>query len=359
MNFSLADEKFMKRALSLAEKGRGFVSPNPPVGCVIVKNGKIAASGWHRKFGFPHAEIEALKKTGAKAKGATMYVNLEPCAHFGKTPPCAAAIIESGIKRVVVAMKDPNPLVNGRGIKILKKSGVRVAIGCLKNEAEELNEVFIKYIVKEEPFVALKAAMSLDGKIATKTGDSKWITSDSSRKFVKNLRDKYDAVLVGIETVLKDNPRLCGSNTEPLRVILDSKLRIPLAAKVLRNKKVLIFTTKKAPRKKIGILQKKGFKIKIFPENIRIVPLLHFLGKQNISSVLVEGGSEIFGSFFDAKSVDKIYWFVAPKIIGGINAKPAVSGQGVNLLRKAAFISNLKILKSGDDCLFIGYPVFK
>lgn len=305
--------KFMKRAYDLARRGKGKVSPNPTVGAIIVRAGKIIAEGWHRYFGGPHAEIEALRcarKKKKSAKDATMYVTLEPCVHFGKTPPCAPEIIKAGISRVIVGTKDLNPAVNGRGIKALKKAGIKVEI-------------------QNTPFVAMKVAMSLDGKIATCTGDSKWITSGVSRAYVRCLRDMYDAILIGSGTALKDNPNLAGKKTNPVRVVLDSKLKISPKAKLLRDKNVILITTSAAKNSKIKLLQKRGFHIKIFPKRILLRLLLRYLKKQNINSILVEGGSEIFGAFIDAKLVDKLYWFIAPRVIGGKKAVPAVSGKGI------------------------------
>ncbi len=347
----------MERAIELARRGGSFVSPNPMVGAVLVKNGKIIAEGWHKEFGGDHAEIVALRQLKkASAKGTTLYVNLEPCAHFGKTPPCVDKIIAAGIKKVVVAMKDPNPLVCGRGIAALKRAGIKTEFGCLQAQAQKLNEKFIKWISKGVPFVAMKVAMTLDGKIATRTGDSKWITSEKSRAFVHELRDSYDAILVGVNTVIKDNPTLSGSKKEPLRIVLDSHLCTPLNSKVLRDKYVLIITTDSVSKSKIDEFKRRGFGLKVFSKKILITPLLRFLGKLGISSLFVEGGSEIFGSFIDSKSVDKFYWFVAPKLIGGKNAKPAVGGKGVNLIKNAIHLKHWEVRQIGADILITTNP---
>lgn len=334
------DERFMKRALELAKRGRFSVSPNPMVGAVLVRKGKIIANAFHKKFGGAHAEKFVLPRA---RQSDTLYVTLEPCVEFAgkKTPPCVDQIVKSGIKRVVVAMKDPNPHVFGRGIKALKKAKIRVDVGCLQREVMKLNM----------PFVTLKIAMTLDGKIATKTGDSKWITSEKSRRYVKSLRDKHDAVLVGINTVLRDNPELKGARKQPLRIILDSHLRIPLNAKVLRDSNVLIITTDRAPKPRLDYFARRKIACKVFPKKIHIAPLLQFLGIRGISSILVEGGSEVFGSFIDAKLFDRILFFIAPKIIGGRDAKTAVGGKGVALLQKAISIARPTLRKIGSDFL--------
>lgn len=314
------DKFFMKRAFELAEKGRGFVSPNPMVGAVIVKKGKTVAEGWHKVFGGPHAEIVALKNArtaGKNIKGGVLYVNLEPCAHFGKkTPPCAPEVKKAGFSRIVIAMRDPNPKTKGMGIKLLRSKGLRVDVGCLENEAKILNEKYIKWISTGLPFVTVKIAISLDGKITTRTGDSKWITSERSRALVHELRDSEDAILIGSNTVMKDNPRLSGKNRDPMRIVLDSKLRAPSSAKIFRDNNVLIATTNKAPRRKIDFYKKRGIHVESFGEKININPLLRFLGKRGISSVFVEGGAKVFNSFINGNFADKFYIFIAPKIIG-------------------------------------------
>lgn len=317
------------------------------VGTVLVKGRKIIAESWHRKFGGPHAEallFQQLKKRGISAAGADLYLNFESCVAFSgkKTPPCVNQIIESGIRRVFMAMKDPNPRVNGRGIRALRKAKISVEVGCLGKEAAQLNQKFIKWMRTGMPFVTMKVAMSLDGKIATKTGDSKWITSPESRKFVKHLRDEHDAILVGINTVLRDNPELKGMEREPLRIILDSKWQTPKGAKVLRDSNVLLVTTRR---------EKRSFPCKVFFKKIQLASLLRFLAKRWISSILVEGGSEVFGSFIDTKLVDRFVWFIAPKIIGGRSAKTAVGGEGVSLMKKALVLSRPNIQRIGSDLL--------
>lgn len=342
----------MKRALGLAKKGAPFAFPNPLVGAVLVKNGKIVSEGFHARFGGDHAEIAAIKKAGAAARGCTLYVNLEPCAHFNKkTPPCAPHIIKAGIKRVVIATKDPNPLVNGRGINKLEDAGIKVDVGILRVEAEKLNEKFVFSMKNKRPYVAMKVAMTLDGKIAASTGDSKWITCEKSRGYVKTLRDNYDAVLVGINTVLKDNPVLSGAAREPKRIILDSSLKIPVFANVLRDGNIMLITTDKAPKKKINFLNKMGAEVKVFKDKIDIDPLLRWLHVKGISSVFVEGGSGVFGSFVDSKKINKIYCFIAPKILGGKDSIPAVSVRGAKFMKNALQLKFENIQKIGSDVL--------
>lgn len=347
----------MKKALALARKGEGQVSKNPMVGCVITKNGRVVAEGWHKKFGRPHAEIVALKKikNPASLRDAVMYVNLEPCVHFGKTPPCALKIVSSRLRRVIIGMKDPNPVVFGKGISVLKKAGMKVDVGCLEKECLGLNKVFLKNMKTGLPFVALKVAMSLDGKIATRTGKSKWITSEVSRNFVKKLRNDFDAIVVGKNTVLRDDPFLSGSKREPIRIVLDSSFETPLSAKVFRDHRAILVTTSKASRSKLQHLKKKNISIKIFPKKIQLTLLVHWLfRKQSIASILVEGGSEVFGSFFDEKLIDKVYFFIAPLIIGGKEAKPAVGGKGTDSLRRALRLTGWKLQGFGSDFLVTG-----
>lgn len=366
MKFSSSEQRFMHRALELAKRGEGAVSPNPMVGAVLVKHERILAEAWHAKFGGPHAEAVLLKKMRKKniaGKGATLYVNLEPCVTYPgkKTVGCDLALRASGITRVVVAMKDPNVKITGRGVAALRKAGIKVDVGCLHDEALVLNEKFVKWIKTGVPFIAMKVAMSLDGKIATKTGDSKWITSEKSRRFVHRLRDTYDAILVGKNTVLRDNPRLAGLRREPLRIVLDSSLSLPLSAQIFRDSNVLIVTSKAAAKEKIEALKKKGIRIlmaKSVPghtlhHRIALAPLLRTLGKMGISSILVEGGAEIFGSFIDARLVDRLYWFIAPKIVGGREAKAAVAGEGVFGMSTVHRLKNPAIQRVGDDVLVI------
>ncbi|MDP3965894.1 MAG: bifunctional diaminohydroxyphosphoribosylaminopyrimidine deaminase/5-amino-6-(5-phosphoribosylamino)uracil reductase RibD [bacterium] len=351
-----ADERFMSEALKLAEKGIGRTSPNPMVGAVVVKGGKIIGRGYHRKAGVAHAEIEALAAAGRSARGATLYVNLEPCAHFGKTPPCVEAIINAGIKRVVCSAIDPNPQVQGRGIARLKQFGISVSVGVKKAEARVLNEAFFVFHEKKRPFVALKFAMSLDGKLAARTGDSKWITGEKARSFARDLRGNYQAILVGVNTVIRDNPHLGARKRgmkDPLRIILDSHLRIPLRARVLRDANVIIAATSRAPRAKIQKLEKRGIRVLVFKGiRVSIPKLLAELRKREIISVFVEGGGEVLGSFIDAKIADKAYVFCAPLLVGGAGAH-SVGGKGVEKIAQALRFKTMSVKSLGGDVLFI------
>ena len=361
--FSALDIKYLKIALKLAKKGLGKTFPNPIVGCVIVKNAKIIGQGYHHKAGLPHAEVEAITSAKSPTKGATLYVNLEPCSHFGKTPPCADAIIKAGIVRVVCCTTDPNPKVSGKGIKKLRQAGIKVSVGSLSSEAEILNEAFFTFQKKRRPFVAIKFASSLDGKIATNFFDSKWITNAEARNFARNLRGQYQAVLVGINTVIRDDPHL-GSGIkgaqDPIRIILDSKLRIPLSSQVLRDNNVLIVTTKLAQKAKYKRLVKLGVPMFICPgKNISLPVLMKELARRQIISIFVEGGGEVLGSFVDSGFVDKAYIFQAPIIIGGKNAVSAVGGQGAVKINSALRLKNIIRKNFGDNSLITGYIVNK
>lgn len=359
-----SDERYMKLALRLAEKARGRTSPNPMVGAVIVNNGQIVGRGYHQKAGTPHAEIHAIAKAGSKAKGSTIYVNLEPCSHYGRTSPCTQAIIQAGISRVVMAMLDPNPKVNGKGKEILEKHGIEVKSGVLEKEARELNEVFIKYITTGLPFVILKSAMSLDGKIATVTGQSKWISSEESRKMVHKIRNEVDAILIGIGTVIKDNPSLTtrlpdGSGRDCIRIVLDSNARIPLDSKILNiqsNTKTIIVVTKNAPPDKISELKRYAEILTVADINGRIdlQDLMVKLGRMEITSVLIEGGSEVNASALNQRVVDKIMIFIAPKIIGGRKAIGPIGGDGILEISEAIKVDNLSLSKVGEDILITG-----
>lgn len=355
---------FMKKALQLAAKGRGRTSPNPMVGAVIVKGGKIISEDYHRRSGTPHAEILALRKAGKLAKGAMLFINLEPCCHTDKkTPPCANAIIESGLKKVVIAMIDPNPKVAGKGIKSLKSAGIEIEVGIMETEARRLNETFTKFITKREPFVILKAAQSLDGKIATASGESKWITGDKARQYVHKLRNEVDAVMVGIGTVIADDPSLdcrVKDGRNPYRIIVDSSLKIPLDAKVLthNDKKTIIATTKRADREKINSIIKNGNRVLIVKSRdgrVDLKSLVKELGRLEITSVLIEGGSSLNASALSSGIVDKAIFFCAPKIIGGVDAIPSIGGTSPASLKKVIKVKDLKVKQLGDDFLFEGY----
>ncbi len=360
----MSNKTFMQKALALAAKGKGRTSPNPMVGAVIVKSNKIIAADYHRKAGTPHAEILALKKAGSKARGAALYINLEPCCHTEKkTPPCTKLIIKSGVKKVIAAMLDPNPKVSGKGVKELQNAGIETEVGIMKAEAGKLNETFVKFITKKEPFVILKIAQSIDGKIATSKGESRWITGEEARGYVHKLRNEVDAVLVGIGTVRKDNPSLdcrIKGGRNPYRIIVDSNLQIPLNAKVLKHNdsKTIIAAGKTVNKKKMDCLKSKGVNILFVKANagkIDLKELIKELGKLDIMSVMIEGGSSINASALSSGVVDKIMFFVAAKIIGGTDAVSSVGGKSPSLLKNAVRIKNLQIKKIGEDFLFEGY----
>jgi diaminohydroxyphosphoribosylaminopyrimidine deaminase/5-amino-6-(5-phosphoribosylamino)uracil reductase len=356
------DEFFMKLCLKLAKRGKGFVSPNPLVGAVIVKEGEIVGKGFHPHFGAPHAEVFAIKEAGEKARDATLYVNLEPCCHYGKTPPCTKAIIEAGIKRVVVGMIDPNPLVNGKGIEELEEKGIEVGVGVLEEKARRLNEAYAKFIRERVPFVTLKMAQSLDGKIATKSGGSKWITGEKARRFVHKLRSEYDAVLVGANTVLLDNPSLTahGMGRDPKRIVLDGKGRVPPDAEVFGpGVERFVFTTQFSSPNWRKALEERGVEVIVSErEEVDIKILLNELGRRGIASVLVEGGGETAGAFLEAGMVDKILFFIAPIIIGGREAKTSVEGKGCQNLQQAIKLVYQSIRKMGNDILIEAYPCY-
>jgi diaminohydroxyphosphoribosylaminopyrimidine deaminase/5-amino-6-(5-phosphoribosylamino)uracil reductase len=360
------DEQFMREALALAAQARGRTSPNPMVGSVVVKDGRVIGRGYHVKAGAPHGEVMALDDAGADAKGATIYVTLEPCCHYGRTPPCTKTIIGAGIRRVVAAMRDPNPLVSGKGLDELRQAGIDVTLPVLETEAGTLNEVFIKYITTKRPFVLLKVAASLDGKIATVTGESRWITNERSRLLVHQLRDQVDAVMVGINTVLRDDPLLTtrlpgGGGRDPMRIILDSRLRIPCEARVLTASPTactLIATTPEAPREKRLQLEAAGAKVLIVEGNGPGVPLgllMDQLGAMPVTSILLEGGGELHSSALRAGIVDKVLYFVAPKLIGGRSAPPAIGGEGFARLEEAVTLERMQIKQLEDDLLIEGY----
>lgn len=357
----------MQRALELAAMARGRTSPNPLAGAVIVKSGEIIGEGYHRKAGTPHAEIHALNDAAdCDLSGATMYVTLEPCSHYGRTPPCANALVKAGLQRVVIATQDPNPLVAGRGIKILEDAGIETAVGLLEEPALRLNEVFFKYIQSGKPFVSLKTAMTLDGKIASYTGDSRWITGESARNFVHQLRNTYDAIMVGIGTVLADDPqlntRLPGEDIkDPIRIIIDGQLDLPLESKIVKTaqtQRSIVFTGRSHDKEKAGALKAWGFEIvEIDGEdtNMPLEKVMEQLGEMGICSVLLEGGARINAYMLEHNLVDKVYWFIAPKIIGGRNAPSPVAGQGTALMNEAIKLKQAEVKNFAGDLCVIGY----
>lgn len=353
-------------ALDLALMAKGRTSPNPMVGAVLVKDGKVIGTGFHQKAGMPHAEIEALKAAGENANGADLYINLEPCCFSGRTPPCCDALIKAGIKRVFAGMQDPNPLVSGKGFKKLKDAGIETVSAILEQEAKKINEAFIKYITTRKPFVILKSAASLDGKTAVPGGESKWITGEEARNRVHEMRDEVDAVMVGVNTVIRDDPTLTarprskeGKNI--FRIVLDSALKIPENSKALQpdgEKKTIIATTGKAALEKTRRLEAKGvIIIKTGEENgmVDLRLLMQKLGEMEITSVLVEGGSRVNASALRSGIVDKVVFFYAPKIIGGESAFPMFGLEGARELKDAARIKDLEVTRVGEDIMMTGY----
>ena len=350
------DKVYMELALNLARSAVGQTSPNPCVGAVVVKDGQVVGMGAHLKAGEAHAEVHALQMAGERAKEATIYVTLEPCSHFGKTPPCANAIIEAGIKRAVVATTDPNPKVSGEGIKRLIEAGIDVEVGCMHEEANELNEMFFYYMKTNQPYVTMKSATSLDGKIATVAGESKWITSEDARFDAHQYRHLHDAILVGIGTVLADDPalttRLPQGGKNPIRIILDSSLRTPLQAKVVTDGEAptWIVTTKHASMKKRQTLKNQGIEMIVLDdEEISIQLLLKELGSRGIMSLFVEGGAEVNGSFIAAKAVNQVIMYMAPKLIGGTDTPTASGGLGIEKLSDALALHIKTIERVGVD----------
>ncbi len=391
------DTAYMKLALRLAAKGAGRVSPNPMVGAVVVQKDRIVGRGYHRGYGLPHAEVEALNRAGARARGADLYVTLEPCNHQGRTPPCTRAVLDAGIGRVAIATPDPNPRVNGGGAEFLQSRGLQVEIGLLADQARRLNEAWFKWVETGLPFVIAKAACSLDGKIATAGGESQWLTGETARAFGHQLRHQTDAILVGVGTVLADDPqlttRLPGRTKEnekrktknekrsrdPIRIVVDSRLRLPLSARLLHLDSpaaTWVACTDAAPTEKIKALQNLGAEVLVMPAMVRethpteeisasaasesrglvaLRPLLAELGRRQIQNLLVEGGAETLGSFFDQRLVDKFYFFYAPKILGGKNAPGVLAGAGVQRLGDALQARDLRVRKLGPDLLVTGY----
>ncbi len=365
MNSQSPDEKYMRMALRLAAKARGRTSPNPMVGAVVVKGGKVISRGYHRKAGEPHAEAIALKKAGKAAKGATLYVTLEPCSHTDKrTPPCTPLVLQSGVKRVVVAMIDPNPSVSGGGIKALRKAGMEVVTGVLEADAKKLNEAYIKYVTTGMPFVTLKIAQTLDGKIATAAGESKWITGEKAREEGHRLRDINDAILVGINTVLKDDPSLTvriPGGRDPIRVIVDSKLRTPLNAKVITQKssaKTFIATLDTMSSDKLVNLLDAGAEILLARGSkgqVDLKYLMKMLSSFGITSVLIEGGAEVNASALKSGIVDKVVMFIAPMLMMGRDSLCSIGGTSPMKLAQSIGLSDMQARFVGQDLMIEGY----
>lgn len=370
----------MRRAIELAKKGGGYVHPNPLVGCVVVKDGEIIAEGYHEKYGEFHAERNALTRCQSETKDASLYVTLEPCCHYGKTPPCTEIIIEKGIKKVFVGILDPNPLVAGKGVKILQDAGIEVEVGLCKDEIRELNKVFLKYITTKRPYVIMKTAMTLDGKIAAYTGDSRWVTNEQSRKLVHELRSEMAAVMVGIGTVLADDPmlnvRLEGKHHQPVRIVVDSNLRIPVDSQLVKTAKeyrTIVATTKSLadfaddtdfsdrPQEFSSLtltdLADSGVEIiecQSINNHVDINDLMTKLGSMGIDSILLGGGGTLNAAFLEAGCVDEVWAFIAPKIIGGEGAKTPVSGKGIKKMSDAIQLQNIDIQNINGDILIKG-----
>jgi len=361
------DEAYMRLALRLAARGRGKTSPNPMVGAVLVKQGRIIGQGYHRGPGMPHAEMVALQAAGTKAPGATLYTNLEPCCHFEKrTPPCTKSLIQQKIRKVVVAIRDPNFQVQGRGLWELKKAGVLVREGILRQEASRLNEAYIKSMTQRRPFVILKVAQSLDGKIATSTGESRWITSEPARVYIHRLRAQVDAVMIGISTLLQDDPRLtvrvgARATRQPLRIVVDSTLRIPFNAQVIQQTssgEALVATTPQASQARIRELEKRGVRVLVVKERqgqVDLIDLMRLLGEMEVMSVMIEGGSELNASAVRQGIVDKVLFFISPRIIGGQDAKGSVGGASPRHLSASIPLRDFKVRRVGPDLLVEGY----
>jgi len=364
------DIVFMKEALREARKGIGFTSPNPMVGAVIVRDGMILSRGYHKRAGEPHAEVDALSKVEGRAKGSTLYVNLEPCNHHGRTPPCTEAILAAGLKRVVVGMRDPNPDVKGKGCEYLESRGVEVTEGVLGDEARELNEVFIKYSLTRRPFVILKSALTLDGWTASSTGHARWVTNERSRSYVHKLRAMVDGVLVGVGTVIADDPMLTvrtegRSNKNPVRIIADSSLRTSLASKIvmdLSKARTIIAVGSGVDEKKVEKLKAHGVEILICPlrgGRIDLPALMDLLGGISVTSLLVEGGAQIAGSFLREGLVDKLCVFLAPKLLGGGDGIPMAEGPGAQNMGECINLSKVKVKKMAGDIMITGYPDYR
>lgn len=366
------DREFLDLTIKLARKAMGKTSPNPLVGAVVVKANTIVGMGYHKKCGADHAEVVALKKAGNKAKGATLYVNFEPCNHYGRTPPCANAIIQAGVKRVVVGMKDPNPINNGKGIRKLRAAGIIVSIAANQKKFQTFNKVFCKYITKKLPYVFIKVAQSLDGKIAGRTGKSRWISGEDSRSYVQKLRRRVDAIMIGVNTLLKDDPLLslrCGGKMDahkPVKVIVDTHLKAGPNLKIFSKSSptpVIIAAAKAAYNKKIIGFKKKKVEILLCPANhqgrVDLRFLMRKLAQKDITSVLVEGGGEIIASCFEKKLADEAIFFIAPKIIGGRETVTSVEGEGIADLNKAIRIIERKYTKLKEDLMVEGYVQYR
>ncbi|MFC5448025.1 bifunctional diaminohydroxyphosphoribosylaminopyrimidine deaminase/5-amino-6-(5-phosphoribosylamino)uracil reductase RibD [Paenibacillus aestuarii] len=364
----LNDEAYMRLALQLAQSALGQTGVNPVVGCVLVKDGRIVGMGAHLKRGHGHAEVLALQMAGEEARGSTAYVTLEPCSHYGKTPPCSDRLIEAGVARVVVAGTDPNPQVAGSGIAKLRDRGIDVTVGLLEAEASAMNEVFNKYIVTRMPFVTLKSASTLDGKIASKTGDSKWITSEASRAFVHTLRHRHQGIMVGAGTVIADDPLLSARGdvpaVQPVRIVADSLLRIPLDARVLQEQDrqpTILLASAQAPAERRAAMEARGVQVLTCGDGpqVDLTLAMQKLGELEIGSILLEGGGQLGGAMLERRLLDKVVLMYAPKIIGGGSAAPAnLSFAGFAKMAEAITLDRVQVETIGPDICVTGYPVY-
>jgi len=363
---TMDDQYFMNIALDLAAKGTGYTSPNPMVGAVLVKDGEIIGKGWHESVGGPHAEVNAIDNAGDLAKGATLFVTLEPCNHQGRTPPCTRKILSAGIKRVVMAMADPNPDVSGGGAAFLQQNGISVKSGVCESQAQRLNENFIKYVLTKRPFVTLKCAATLDGRIATRIGDSKWVTGETSRKYVHELRHASDGIMVGINTIKTDNPSLTTrledkNGVDPRRIILDTNLSIAEDSKVLQivsDSDTIIITGNSKLSEKRSRLKKMGANIidaDVKDSRIDLNRLMTRLGQMEITSLLIEGGGQVAAASLKADIVDKVCFFYGPKILAGDDGVPMCSGTGPDLMAQSISVKDITVQRFDDDVMIEGY----
>jgi diaminohydroxyphosphoribosylaminopyrimidine deaminase / 5-amino-6-(5-phosphoribosylamino)uracil reductase len=359
------DDELMAEAIALAAQADFHTSPNPMVGALVVRDGAVVARGFHRRAGEDHAEVVALREAGEAARGADLYVTQEPCTHFGRTPPCTDAVVAAGVRRVVVGMRDPDPRVDGRGVAALRQAGIAVVERVLADRVRKLNEFFVKHATTGLPFVTAKFAMSLDGRIATHGGESKWITSEEAREQVHHLRHAHDAILVGANTVLRDDPNLTtrlpgGAGRSPLRVVVDSRLRVPVDARIFAQESgaVLVATSDRARGERLREFEQRDVPVVVLPSSegrVGLVDLLRHLGGRQCISLLIEGGSSMHGSAFDQRLVDRVVAFIAPRVIGGIEAPAAVGGHGVDRLDDAHPLRDVEVRQLGPDIMVSGY----
>lgn len=359
------DEFYMSLALDMAERAQGQTGINPVVGCVVVKDGRLVGIGTHLERGTPHAEVHALQMAGDKASGSTVYVTLEPCSHFGKTPPCSERLISAGVERVVIATEDPNPLVAGKGIELLQNAGIQVEAGVLRDRASRLNAPFMKYITTGKPYVTLKTASTLDGKIASKTGDSKWISNEEARRRVHTLRHRHQAIMVGVSTVIADDPqlttRLPVKGINPIRIVVDSRLTIPLESQMLHDSAAptMILTTELGDPQKKTELQRLGIEVIVCGDGPRVDLKLAMdtLGQREIGSILLEGGGTLNGAMLEEGLVDRVVLFIAPKIVGGLAAPSSFNFSGAERMSDAVTLSDVQFEQLGDNVCITGIPV--